>query len=145
MRANHEMEKRPSSKAQPWTADDSAQLYGIREWGHGYFDISAKGEVVGNLKDGKKTKPVSIAQIIRGVDEQSLQRTGPRVAAGGEAHIVFNQQGRGTAGVGRGHAGAAVDAVGVVAGAQTGGEGNAVGHQVRLDASIVRRTPATEG
>lgn len=73
MRANHEMEKRPSSKAQPWTADDSAQLYGIREWGHGYFDISAKGEVVVNLKDGKKTKPVSIAQIIRGLKDRGTQ------------------------------------------------------------------------
>lgn len=67
------MEKRSTSKAPVWSADDSAQLYGIREWGHGYFDISARGEVVVNLKDGKKTKPVSIAQIIRGLKDRGTQ------------------------------------------------------------------------
>lgn len=67
------MEKRPSAKAPAWTIEDSANLYGIREWGHDYFDISAKGEVVVNLKDGKKTKPVSIAQIIRGLKDRGTQ------------------------------------------------------------------------
>lgn len=67
------MEKRPSAKALAWTIEDSANLYGIREWGHDYFDISAKGEVVVNLKDGKKTKPVSIAQIIRGLKDRGTQ------------------------------------------------------------------------
>ncbi len=67
------MEKRPSVKAPAWNIEDSANLYGIREWGHGYFDISPKGEVVVNLKDGKKTKPVSIAQIIRGLKDRGTQ------------------------------------------------------------------------
>jgi len=30
----------------PWTHDDSAELYGIRNWGSGYFDVSAGGSVV---------------------------------------------------------------------------------------------------
>ena len=38
------MERRTKTPA--WTIEDSAELYGIREWGHGYFDVSAKGEVV---------------------------------------------------------------------------------------------------
>jgi arginine decarboxylase len=67
------MEKRPSAKQPAWTAEDSANLYGIREWGHGYFDISAKGEVAVNLKDGSKTKPVSIAQIIKGLKDRGTQ------------------------------------------------------------------------
>lgn len=67
------MEKRPSAKAPAWSIEDSANLYGIREWGHDYFDISSKGEVVVNLKDGKKTKPVSIAQIIRGLKDRGTQ------------------------------------------------------------------------
>jgi arginine decarboxylase len=67
------MEKRPSAKAPAWSVDDSANLYGIREWGHDYFDISAKGEVVVNLKDGSKTKPVSLAKIVEGLRDRGTQ------------------------------------------------------------------------
>jgi arginine decarboxylase len=31
--------------ARPWTADDSARLYTIRDWGQGYFSINDKGHV----------------------------------------------------------------------------------------------------
>ncbi len=48
-----------SKKDSAWTVEDSAEVYGIRDWGNGYFDISSKGEVMVNLRDGKKTKPVS--------------------------------------------------------------------------------------
>ena len=65
------MERRAKSPA--WTIENSAELYGIREWGHGYFDISAKGEVVVNLKDGKKTKAISLAQIVKGLRERGTQ------------------------------------------------------------------------
>ena len=61
------------SAKEKWSAEDSAELYGIREWGHGYFDISSKGEVVVNLKDGKKTKPVSLAQIVSGMRDRGTQ------------------------------------------------------------------------
>ncbi len=74
------MEKRPArsssrakTQAPAWGIDDSAAMYGIREWGHGYFDISSKGEVTVNLKDGKATKPVSLAQIARGLQERGTQ------------------------------------------------------------------------
>ncbi len=60
-------------KASSWSTDDSAELYGIREWGHDYFDISKQGEVVVNLKDGKKTKPVSLASIVKGLRERGTQ------------------------------------------------------------------------
>lgn len=66
------MERR-SHKTTPWSVNDSADLYGIREWGHGYFDISGKGEVVVNLKDGKKTKPVSLPEIVKGLRERGTQ------------------------------------------------------------------------
>lgn len=61
------------AKSAPWSIEDSAELYGIREWGHGYFDISRQGEVVVNLKDGKKTKPVSLASIVKGLRERGTQ------------------------------------------------------------------------
>ncbi|SKA91958.1 arginine decarboxylase [Prosthecobacter debontii] len=66
------MERRPTKPA-PWTINDSADLYGIREWGHGYFDVSSKGEVVVNLKDGKKSKPVSLSEIVKGLRERGTQ------------------------------------------------------------------------
>ena len=31
---------------QKWTVEDSIDLYGIRNWSSGYFDISDKGEVI---------------------------------------------------------------------------------------------------
>ncbi len=61
------------TKSTPWSIDDSAELYGINEWGHGYFDIARSGEVVVNLKDGKKTKPVSLASIVKGLRERGTQ------------------------------------------------------------------------
>jgi arginine decarboxylase len=67
------MQRRPAPKNSAWSIHDSADLYGIREWGHGYFDVSAKGEVAVNLKDGKKTKPVSIAEIVKGLRERGTQ------------------------------------------------------------------------
>ncbi len=60
-------------KAPSWSIEESAELYGIREWGHDYFDISKHGEVVVNLKDGKKTKPVSLASIVKGLRERGTQ------------------------------------------------------------------------
>lgn len=61
------------SAKEKWSIEESAEVYGIREWGHGYFDISSKGEVVVNLKDGKKTKPVSLAQIVSGMRDRGTQ------------------------------------------------------------------------
>ena len=60
-------------KAPAWSVTDSADLYGIREWGHSYFDISKQGEVVVNLKDGKKTKAVSLASIVEGLRDRGTQ------------------------------------------------------------------------
>ena len=38
------MNMKPDSLVR-WTRDNAADLYGIRNWGHGYFDISERGEV----------------------------------------------------------------------------------------------------
>lgn len=62
-----------SKKEANWSTDDSAGIYGVRDWGNGYFDISQKGEVVVNLKDGKKTKAVSLPEIVRGMRERGMQ------------------------------------------------------------------------
>jgi arginine decarboxylase len=42
-----------------WTVDQSVELYGIRTWGGGYFDISADGVVMARLP-GNNGEPVKI-------------------------------------------------------------------------------------
>ena len=49
-----------------WTKERSEELYGIKNWGGGYFSISDKGEVVVNpYRD--QASGVSIMDIISGV------------------------------------------------------------------------------
>lgn len=57
---------------QRWSAEDSAELYGIRNWGLGYFDVSAEGDVVVRPFGAKKSITVSIPEIIRGMRERGL-------------------------------------------------------------------------
>lgn len=55
---------------QQWSTLDSAELYGIRNWGAGYFDINDNGHVV--IKPFGATHPaaVSIPEIINGMRER---------------------------------------------------------------------------
>ncbi len=55
---------------QKWSAEDSAELYGIRNWGAGYFDVSKDGDVV-IFPFGKNKGPaVSVPEVIRGMSER---------------------------------------------------------------------------
>ncbi len=55
---------------QKWSAEDSAELYGIRNWGAGYFDVSKDGDVV-IFPFGKNKGPaVSVPEVIRGMCER---------------------------------------------------------------------------
>ena len=54
-----------------WTKERSEELYGIKNWGGGYFTISDKGEVVVNpYRD--RVSGVSIMDIISGVRERGM-------------------------------------------------------------------------
>ncbi len=55
-----------------WTVHDSTDLYGIRNWGAGYFDISQAGEVVTTpyIKQGGPS--VSLMDIIKGIKERGM-------------------------------------------------------------------------
>lgn len=53
-----------------WNINDARELYGIERWGNGYFDINDQGDAVVLLRDGQKTKPVSLPQIIDGLIER---------------------------------------------------------------------------
>jgi len=55
-----------------WTKEKSEELYGIKNWGDGYFSISDEGEVLVNPNKGNNTNAISIMNIISGVRERGL-------------------------------------------------------------------------
>lgn len=50
-----------------WTVEKSADLYQIKEWGSGYFDISSEGDVVVTPLRENKHISVSLPEILAGV------------------------------------------------------------------------------
>ena len=57
---------------QRWSVEDSAELYGIRNWSAGYFDVSPSGDVVVRPFGPRKNVSVSIPDIIKGLRERGL-------------------------------------------------------------------------
>ncbi|MGL6162134.1 biosynthetic arginine decarboxylase [Microbulbifer sp.] len=58
---------------QDWTCEDSAELYGIRNWGAGYFDLDKAGEVTVQVETASgETRAVSLMDIARGATERGL-------------------------------------------------------------------------
>ncbi|ADK82353.1 biosynthetic arginine decarboxylase [Sediminispirochaeta smaragdinae] len=51
-----------------WSTADAAEMYGIDNWGHGFFDLSEKGEVRVKLPWGGGEKRVSLLDIIDGIE-----------------------------------------------------------------------------
>ena len=62
-----------SDKLSPWSTRAAADLYGIDEWSSGYFGISAKGEVVVNAPTAEGETPVSLMDIVDGLQQRGLQ------------------------------------------------------------------------
>ena len=56
-----------------WTPQDSATLYGIKEWGGGYFDINDSGEVIIRAQAGEKIVEVSILDIVSGLQNRGTE------------------------------------------------------------------------
>lgn len=55
-----------------WTKEKSEELYGVKNWGAGYFSISDNGELLINPYKDKNTKGVSMMDIVSGVLERGL-------------------------------------------------------------------------
>lgn len=55
-----------------WTVDDSAETYGIRNWGVGYFDISEKGEVIVRPKGKGSQATLSLMDIVSGLNARGM-------------------------------------------------------------------------
>jgi arginine decarboxylase len=56
-----------------WTPAQSAELYGIRNWGAGYFDINDSGEVTVRVPADGEHATVSLMEIIEGMKQRGLQ------------------------------------------------------------------------
>jgi arginine decarboxylase len=65
------------SVLETWTSRDAAELYGVPNWGHGHFGISADGEVTVCLRmpngggEGKN-KPASLYKIAQGLRARGM-------------------------------------------------------------------------
>ncbi len=59
--------KRASRK---WDSEDSVELYGIRNWGAGYFDINSDGETVIRPYGREGSPEVSVLEVIKEVKER---------------------------------------------------------------------------
>ena len=55
---------------QQWSVEDSTELYGIRNWGAGYFGVSSEGDVVIYPSGNNKGVAVSVPEVIRGMRER---------------------------------------------------------------------------
>ncbi len=67
------MEKtQAKAKKSHWTADDSAALFGIRDWSLNYFDISEQGDVIAHVDCNGKPVSVSLLDIVEGIKERGL-------------------------------------------------------------------------
>ncbi len=54
-----------------WTQENAAELYGVRNWGAGFFDVSEKGEVLVR-PTGKDTPAVSLMDIVAGLGDRGI-------------------------------------------------------------------------
>ena len=52
-----------------WKVEDSIELYGIHNWGAGFFDVAENGDVVICPK-GKNGPTISLPEIIAGLHER---------------------------------------------------------------------------
>ncbi|MCS6970511.1 MAG: biosynthetic arginine decarboxylase [Planctomycetota bacterium] len=55
-----------------WTVQQAAELYHIRAWSAGFFDINDKGEVVVKLPHNGDTVDVSLMEVVAGIKERGM-------------------------------------------------------------------------
>ena len=58
------------SNANGWSHDQSAELYGVKDWAHDYFSVTPDGELSVRLVDGEGHKHVGLKTIIDGLRER---------------------------------------------------------------------------
>lgn len=56
-----------------WSPKKSAELYGVEQWGHGYFDVSRHGEVTVRLTEEGENYDISLKDIVDGLSDRGTQ------------------------------------------------------------------------
>lgn len=56
-----------------WTVNDSAELYGLQEWGAGYFGVADNGELVVKAPTSAGEQKVSLCEIADGLRQRGLE------------------------------------------------------------------------
>ena len=56
-----------------WSTAQSAELYGIREWGAGYFNINKSGEVMVTPFDDDKEIGASLTEVVKGLRARGME------------------------------------------------------------------------
>ncbi|MCX8496214.1 MAG: biosynthetic arginine decarboxylase [Akkermansiaceae bacterium] len=54
----------------PWTTEKSADLYGVKTWGHNFFGINKSGHVTVRLEDDEAQAEVSLFDVIDGLRDR---------------------------------------------------------------------------
>jgi len=54
----------------PWGIADSANLYGVNDWGVGYFGLNDRGEIAVRVTRGERELDVSLMDIVAGLEER---------------------------------------------------------------------------
>lgn len=55
-----------------WTGNDAAELYGVRNWGAGFFDVSERGELIVRPKGKGTGEQIGMMQIIEGLKARGI-------------------------------------------------------------------------
>lgn len=66
------MREEKKKALESWNFEKSIELYGIKNWGAGYFDISPDGEVVYTPGGNCKKKMISLMDIVKGIKARGL-------------------------------------------------------------------------
>lgn len=59
-----------NSQKKSWSPEQSAALYGVESWGHGFFGVNKKGHVTVRLEDGDDRADVSLHEVIEGLRDR---------------------------------------------------------------------------
>ncbi|MGH7717843.1 MAG: biosynthetic arginine decarboxylase [Gemmatimonadaceae bacterium] len=62
----------PPPPANPWSIDDSRELYNVAGWGLGYFDINEKGHVVVRPDKAHPERTLDLFELTRDLEEQGV-------------------------------------------------------------------------
>ncbi|MBN2302173.1 MAG: biosynthetic arginine decarboxylase [Lentisphaerae bacterium] len=55
-----------------WTTEDAAELYGIRNWGSGYFDVSPRGTVIMKPRNSTSNASIDLYEVVREIQKQDF-------------------------------------------------------------------------